>query len=234
MSRKAKADPTAGIMAKTISDDIRCLSQLNVPAVRQLLRHYARHLRLHNASDQLILELTHALAKVRNWPERLVAFELISRYPKAFAQLKAAEIKDWAVGLADWVSVDLFGCTIVGQAWRAGIVTDKLVAMWAKSPDRWLRRLSLVATVPLNNKTRGGLGDSTRTLNVCAMHVDDRDDMVVKALSWALRELAKQNPISVKQFLQKYEDQLAPRVLREVGNKLNTGLKNPSRKSLIK
>jgi 3-methyladenine DNA glycosylase AlkD len=55
----------------------------------------------------------------------------------------------------------------------------------------------------------------------------DRDDMVVKAVSWALRELAKKEPKAVEAFVKKHNKQLAPRVLREVRNKLTTGLKNP-------
>jgi 3-methyladenine DNA glycosylase AlkD len=83
--------------------------------------------------------------------------------------------------------------------------------------------------VPLNNKARGGSGDVQRTLMVCRLAVTDRDDMVVKALSWALRELSKRDSKSVKQFLSEHKKTLAARVVREVNNKLNTGLKNPRR-----
>ena len=51
--------------------------------------------------------------------------------------------------------------------------------------------------------------------------------MVVKAMSWALRELAKRDPAAVKRFMKEEGDDLAARVKREVGNKLATGLKNP-------
>lgn len=51
--------------------------------------------------------------------------------------------------------------------------------------------------------------------------------MVVKALSWALRELGKRNQTAVKNFLVEYDSSLAPRVKRDVKNKLATGLKNP-------
>ena len=84
-----------------------------------------------------------------------------------------------------------------------------------------------MSTVPLNSKARGGSGDSMRTLEVCSLLISDRDDMVVKALSWALRELAKRDQISVRRFLNEHQDQLATRVTREVRNKLATGLKNP-------
>ena len=62
---------------------------------------------------------------------------------------------------------------------------------------------------------------------ICEMLTEDRDDMVVKALSWALRELSKRDPDSVREFLNEHEDDLVRRVSREVNNKLETGLKNP-------
>jgi 3-methyladenine DNA glycosylase AlkD len=55
--------------------------------------------------------------------------------------------------------------------------------------------------------------------------------MVVKAMSWALRELSKRDSGAVRQFLIDHRDQLASRVIREVGNKLATGLKSPKRQS---
>jgi 3-methyladenine DNA glycosylase AlkD len=51
--------------------------------------------------------------------------------------------------------------------------------------------------------------------------------MVVKALSWALRELSKRDPDSVRKFLKEHDGKLAPRVVRDVTSKLETGLKNP-------
>ena len=92
---------------------------------------------------------------------------------------------------------------------------------------RWWRRTALVATTGLNVKTRGDHGDARRTFAVCEMLTDDHDDMVVKAMSWALRELVPWEPNAVERFLSSNEDRLAARVKREVRNKLRTGLKNP-------
>jgi 3-methyladenine DNA glycosylase AlkD len=49
--------------------------------------------------------------------------------------------------------------------------------------------------------------------------------MVVKALSWALRELSKRDARSVSSFLRAEDERLAPRVRREVRSKLETGRK---------
>jgi 3-methyladenine DNA glycosylase AlkD len=71
----------------------------------------------------------------------------------------------------------------------------------------------------------------TRTLQVCRQLAGDQDDMVAKALSWALRELVVHDPGAVQEFLEKYDHVLSARVKREVKNKLATGLKNPGHKS---
>jgi len=119
---------------------------------------------------------------------------------------------------------------LAGPAWLNGQVSDELIYRWGLSEDRWWRRAALVSTVALNVRSQGGTGDVPRTLEVCRLLVDDHDDMVVKAMSWALRELVVHDADAVREFLSKYEDVLAARVKREVRNKLTTGLKNPRRK----
>jgi 3-methyladenine DNA glycosylase AlkD len=59
--------------------------------------------------------------------------------------------------------------------------------------------------------------------------VDDRDDMVVKAMSWALRALSGPDPAAVERFIAERQDRMASRVRREVQSKLTTGLKNSRR-----
>ena len=97
---------------------------------------------------------------------------------------------------------------------------------WAKSKDRWWRRAALVSTVPLNVKARGGRGDARRTLRICALLIDDRDEMIVKALSWALRALVERDPNAARQFVEENRARLPALVLREVRHKLVTGRKN--------
>jgi 3-methyladenine DNA glycosylase AlkD len=126
-----------------------------------------------------------------------------------------------------WDQVDCFAPYLAGPAWRNGQITDHVIAEWARSPDRWWRRAALVSTVALNVRARGGSGDTKRTLAVCELLVTDRDDMVVKAMSWALRAVSAHDPDAVQRFVDEHRSDMAARVVREVGNKLRTGLKNP-------
>jgi 3-methyladenine DNA glycosylase AlkD len=157
----------------------------------------------------------------------LLAFLLLERHRPAAESLGARNLERLAHDPDNWVTADSFACLLSGPAWRRGQVSDARIRAWARSRSRWWRRIALVSTVPLNLPSRGGTGDAPRTLLVCALLAADHDDMVAKAMSWALRVAAKRDPASVRAFLARHEAVLAARVLREVRNKLATGRKNP-------
>jgi 3-methyladenine DNA glycosylase AlkD len=156
-----------------------------------------------------------------------VAYELVYHHRAALAMLTRDRVELFGAGLDSWGAVDAFGRYISGPAWLRQLIADEVIECWSESPDRWWRRVALVSTVPLNLRAAGGTGDQRRTLAVCARLVDDRDDMVVKALSWALRELVIWDAEAVRAFVDQHDGRLAARVRREVTNKLTTGLKNP-------
>ena len=197
-----------------------------VQGTRQSARTLARELRF--ASPRFCVDLATRLVSVG---ERQFAYELIQASRGSIEALGARDVEALASGLDGWGSVDHFATYVLGPAWREGRVSDRFIHRWLRSVDRWLRRAAVVATVALNCAARGGKGDTSRTLTVCGAVVDDRDDMIVKALSWALRELAKRDARAVEGFLSRNEARVAPRVRREVLNKLRTGLKNPRGKT---
>jgi 3-methyladenine DNA glycosylase AlkD len=215
----------ASRVAKEIRSDLQRHGEGTVGAVRLVRRKWSKALKAEPA--KLVMDVVVDLARGATWPERLVAFELLESHPGAFKMLNASCVSTLGERLADWASIDHFGVTVTGPAWRDGLLPDREVHSWTKSDDRWRRRLALVSTVRLNTPARGRPGDAVRTLAVCRRLIADRDDMVVKAMSWALRELAKRDPAAVKRFMEAEGDGLAARVKREVGNKLATGLKNP-------
>ncbi len=75
-------------------------------------------------------------------------------------------------------------------------------------------------------ETNKGRGDPARTFKICRLVWSDRDPMVVKAVSWALRALAKRDPAAVRKFMAA-EGATGPALsVREVRNKLTTGRKS--------
>lgn len=160
------------------------------------------------------------------------AFEFLWKNKNALQSLSVDQILALGKNLDNWTSVDIYCLSITGYSWRMGNLQDKTIEHWALSDDRWIRRAALVSTVPLNLRARGGKGDVERTLKICKLLVADKDDMVVKALSWALRELSKSDRHAVVRFMEEHDDLVHARVKREVGTKLRTGKKNGDAKHI--
>lgn len=193
--------------------------------LRTLRREFSRQ--LSQTPESLVFDLALRLIARQLFSCRFIAYELVQHHRQAMQSVNERKLEELGKGIDSWAAVDTFACYVAGPAWREHQVQDQLIHGWARSKDRWWRRAALVSTVPLNNKARGGVGDARRTLGVCEMLLNDRDDMVVKAMSWALRALSVRDPIAVDRFLNQQRKVLAPRVIREVSNKLRTGLKNP-------
>lgn len=230
MQHPDRQEQTAAAWAAEIETRLQKLPDLRVGTIRTLRREFSKW--LNHEEPAVIIEVALLLVVGDDIEHRLVAYELVESHKAALRSLGERELEQLGNGIDSWEDVDTFACSLSGQAWRAGQVPDTLIERWAHSPGRWWRRAALVSTVPLNNRAQGGKGDAHRTLHICRLLAADRDDMVYKALSWALRQLVLRDAQAVRDFLQEQQGVLAARVVREVQNKLATGLKNPRKKAL--
>jgi len=211
--------------AAAISAEIATLPRRDTAEVRAVRRRWTRSLKTVSAGE--VLATAASLEARASQTGKWVAYELVRYHPGAFAEITEGQVADYAERCASWYAVDAFGTILSGPLWAKGKVGDALVEAWSTSQNRWLRRSALVATVGLNAKSSGGPGDAGRTLAVCRTLATDDDDMVEKALSWALRELSKRDRPAVEAFMAQMDATLPARVKREVSNKLTTGLKTP-------
>jgi 3-methyladenine DNA glycosylase AlkD len=213
-------------VAGNIFFDIQELDLENVPNLRRIRKEYSKILK--DIDGEFIINL--ARYYIKRYGYHWIVYEIIYCHPNAINCIGMAELEEFGQGINSWGRVDVFACYIAGQALRNNQVGIDLIRSWAKSEDRWWRRAALISTIPLNRPTAGGKGDVPQTLEICRLLVADRDDMVVKALSWALRELIRYDANGVRKFVNENSQVLASRVKREVRNKLELGLKNPRRK----
>jgi len=229
--RQIEDSGLAGVpaLAEEIDERLSSLRNANTVALREVRREFTR--RLKDAAPHVVIELAELLIDVPRSDYRFIAYELIYHHPAALSHLNAWQLEQLGRGISSWGAVDCFAVFLAGPVWRGRRVPNTLIHSWARSADRWWRRAALVSTVPLNNKSQGGEGDTYRTLQICRLLERDRDPMVTKAMSWALRELSKRDPRAVREYLAARKDVLAAIVVREVTNKLRTGVKNPRAKS---
>ena len=221
---------------KLLSDPIRKnRSLVNFPTSMEILGVTSPNIKLlikecwvklKDWSPKQLLQLAFDLVQTRILECNMVAFELLWKNKNALNLLRLKDVELLGENIDNWVTTDTFSIMISGYAWREDQITDADILSWLKSDNRWWRRAAVVSTVTLNLRSRGGKGDVKRTLMICEQVIDERDDMIVKALSWALRELSKSNKVAVEEFMEKHGSKLAGRVRREVYTKLETGRKN--------
>jgi len=177
-------------------------------------------------SPRAWIDLCKALVATGIFECQVLAYEMIGRDRKLLFALEYRDLSELGQHLDNWASVDHFTVGIFGVLWGRGVVLDSHIEQLLKSDNFWDRRVAVVSTVALNLKSRGGRGDTPRTIAVCERVVDERQDMIQKALSWALRELSKRDREAVIAFMEQYKLRLSNRVLREVNHKLEFGTKN--------
>lgn len=83
---------------------------------------------------------------------------------------------------------DKFGC-------------EKLIESWNKSPNMWLNRAAIQ-----HQRGRKFESDNALILRYCHEHSESKEFFIVKAIGWALRDMAKVSPRSVRQFLKDHPD----------------------------
>lgn len=157
--------------------------------------------------------------------ERVMALLLVREYKRRVPELAAARFDRWRAGLDNWVVTDTLAVLLA--LWVPADLAERTNYLWMLIADEdvWSRRLALAAAVLMNRAS-----DDPRIPDLTLALVDrvkaERHPMVTKAVSWALRELTKRHREALVAYLEANRGVLASHVVREVENKLRTGLKS--------
>jgi 3-methyladenine DNA glycosylase AlkD len=200
---------------------------VKVPDLRKLAKAWYR---VHKdvARDDLFA-LVEALWDGGSREEREVAFYLLEHFDRWVPDLPKTHFERWRRGLDSWVETDGLGWALA--LWLAGDPDARLGYLWELIADEdvWNRRLALV---PLARINRGKLGFTAPALafQLIDRVKEERHPMITKAVSWVLRETTKTHRDAVVAYVEENRDVLAGHVVREVENKLHTGLKSGGRR----
>jgi 3-methyladenine DNA glycosylase AlkD len=158
---------------------------LSVPDVRRVVRAH-RHLPLADIEALLSDSVhEHRLAAVLLLADQYARAEQASDRAGC-ARLADAYLRN-ALRVNNWDLVDASAEFVVGPWWRArGAAGHRERVALVRSESLWERRISVLSTFHDIK-----VGDSGPALEVCALLVADREDLIHKATGWMLREVGK-------------------------------------------
>jgi 3-methyladenine DNA glycosylase AlkD len=162
--------------------------------------------------------------------EVTLAGVLLAATPRLRGQLEPALLDGWLDHVEGWAETDAF-CQSVYSAeemlssWAAWA---PLLRRFARDLNSHKRRASLVLlTRPVRESPDARLADLAFE-NIDALR-SERHILVIKAVSWLLRDLTRNHPQRVRVYVDEWEGGLPRVAVREVRSKLETGLKQRKR-----
>ncbi|MHB8871324.1 MAG: DNA alkylation repair protein [Candidatus Doudnabacteria bacterium] len=175
---------------------------ITVPEIRKTAYHFSK-LSLHGI-EKLLSSKIHE--------HRLIALEILvmqyenSNNLQAKKKIVQAYIKN-RKGINNWDLVDLSTPYILGDWFKE---RDKsLLDRWANSKNIWERRMAIIATA---NFIR--FNQFVYTLKISKLLLNDKHDLIQKAVGWMLREVGKKSLKTEKEFLNKHYKKMPRTMLR--------------------
>jgi 3-methyladenine DNA glycosylase AlkD len=131
-----------------------------------------------------------------------VGIEVLARYRRSFTPSLLRETKRWLSEnlSANWATTDAMCGMLIGP-----LIADRpellpRLRAWARDRNMWVRRASIV---PLIVPMRGGLAID-QTYDTATALLGDREDLIQKAMGWALREAGKQDMPRLERYLREH------------------------------
>jgi 3-methyladenine DNA glycosylase AlkD len=166
-------------------------------------------------------EISHLLQSQFNEIRLISLFILIKSYEKSDHKHKE-EIVNLYIGniafINNWNLVDASAPKILGDY----LMNKKKTLLYrlASSNNLWERRIAIMSTF---NFIKKGLYKDT--IKIAAILINDKEDLIHKAVGWMLREVGKRDFNIEVSFLNKYADKMPRTMLRYSIEKFPEGLR---------
>ena len=145
------------------------------------------------------LAFADALIVDRYLEVKSVGIELVARYRRDFAPSPLAVWKRWLADnhSANWATTDSICGSLIGPLLLQHPELGARLRIWARDRNMWVRRASIVGLIPLarRGESLGLVYEIARRLHA------DQEDLIQKAVGWALREAGKTDMPRLERYL---------------------------------
>jgi 3-methyladenine DNA glycosylase AlkD len=140
-----------------------------------------------------------ALITDRHLEVKGLGIEVLARYRRQFTPALLPVWKRWLAQnhSANWATTDAICGLLIGPLVAARPQLAAGVARWSADRNMWVRRASIVGLIPI---ARGGIALGILYRTARTLHRDE-EDLVQKAVGWALREAGKTDMERLERYL---------------------------------
>jgi 3-methyladenine DNA glycosylase AlkD len=174
---------------------------IRVPVLRSLVRKHA------DVTHEVAMEL---LASEYHEDRLLSLMMLVRQYEKGDGPTRKRVYESYLANTSrinNWDLVDGSAPYIVGDYLTAR--SKAPLRRLAKSRSLWERRIAIIATFRFIRSS-----DFADSLVVAEMLLNDREDLIHKAVGWMLREIGSRDPRAERTFLKKHYKTMPRTMLR--------------------
>lgn len=162
---------------------------------REISRNYIKKVEL--PEPTFLPELIQELWKDSHREMHYFAMELLLKFKRQWTLDEIDLFEFMITNKSWWDTVDFIASNLVGSWFRLypNNITD-ITGRWNNSDNIWLIRTSLLFQLKYKTKV-----DEKLLFEYIKNHTDSKEFFIKKAIGWALRQLSKTNPETVRSFI---------------------------------
>jgi 3-methyladenine DNA glycosylase AlkD len=211
---RAAADPARAAGAQAYMKTAEPFMGVRVPEVRRLTLAAARE-HPPGSVPAIVSAAARLWREAGSREERYAAQALLTLRP-ARGDLRLLPLLEEMITTGAWWDLVDEASSRVGELLLADpAAMAPVLRAWARSPDRWLRRTSVIAQRGAKERT-----DTALLTEVVLANADDPDFFLRKGIGWALRDFSRTDPAWVAAFVR--HTPLSPLSQREALRHLRT------------
>jgi 3-methyladenine DNA glycosylase AlkD len=195
----ALGNRSKAIGAQRYMKDVAPFLGVQTPERRNLVKKIAKELRTPTSAE--LGQTARSMWKLDEREYHYAAFDLIQIHVEVADKNFLEEHVEFLITHKSWWdTVDGLGSAAVSPL-TDKYGCEKLVEKWNKSSNIWLNRAAIQ-----HQRGRKFETDNKLILRYCHEHADSTEFFIVKAIGWALRDMAKISPREVRGFLKDHPD----------------------------
>lgn len=192
-------DHKRAIGAQAYMKDIAPFLGVATPARRATVKEIAKTMKV--PTERELALTVRALWKCEEREYQYAANDLLDIHiDVAGKDFLADHVERLIVTKSWWDTVDGLGSVAVSPL-TDKFGCEKLIERWNRSENIWLNRAAIQ-----HQRGRRYETDIQLVLRYCHEHSDSKEFFIVKAIGWALRDIARMNPKAVREFLRAHPD----------------------------